>query len=194
LLPQGGIDQINHAITLQLIQRFKHKVRLFQQPDGLAPTELSFTHAFLNDLNKQKILKHLEDFQFGLLSELLLEGFSEKDKIYNLAKYAYQKLNLNYTAFPQGIEKKYKESISVWVRCKDLYISAKINFKVGDYGNYLWKLYTLYENLYRAKCEEYIGETQNFYHQKYDYDRTLTNNEWIDFLKNCISQEVRHEA
>ena len=90
LLPQGGIDQINHAITLQILQAFKHKVRLFQQPESSEPIELNFNKKFLNDLNKQKIQKHLDDYDFGLIDNTL----HRNKKIYHLAQYAYKRLSL----------------------------------------------------------------------------------------------------
>lgn len=191
LYPQGGIDQINQALTLRLIEIFEVKVKQLQKAEGSDFKELDFPSKFLGSLNKQKILKHLDDFQFGLLNEPLLEGLSTKDKIYNLSRYAYQKLNLNYTAFPKGIDSKFKEPNSVWIRCKDLYLSAKICFKVGDYGNYLWKLFTIYENIYRSRCEEYIGETQIYYDPKFDRDSKSVNSSWHEFLQNCVSNETQ---
>lgn len=55
LLPQGGIDQINSALTLQLIQAYGDKVEIWQQAEAEQPAPLSFTHLFLKDLLKMKI-------------------------------------------------------------------------------------------------------------------------------------------
>ena len=47
LLPQGGIDQINHALTLQLLQQYKDKVEIWQQAEGKEANLLQFTNLFL---------------------------------------------------------------------------------------------------------------------------------------------------
>lgn len=55
LLAQGGIDQINHALTLQLIQNFGKKVHLWQQSEIGEPKLLDFTKFFLEDLLKNQV-------------------------------------------------------------------------------------------------------------------------------------------
>ena len=66
LLPQGGIDQINQALTLQLIQLFKDKVRVFQCAEKSEVVELMFPHLFLKDLTKKNRIKHLLDYDFDV--------------------------------------------------------------------------------------------------------------------------------
>lgn len=190
LYPQGGIDSINQALTLRLIETFKGKVVQLQKAEGADFKELDFPSKFLSSLNKQKVLKHLENYQFGLIDESLVVDYPEKEKILKLTKYAYEKLNLNYTAFPKGIDGKFKEGGKIEIKCKDLYLSAKINFHNQDYGNYLWKLFTLLENLYRYKCEKYIGDTSGYYDSK--FEGGIENVEWIRFLKNSLSN-VKNE-
>jgi len=55
LLAQGGIDQINHALTLQLIQAFGSKVNLWQQSEIGNPRYLEFTNHFLKDLIRNQV-------------------------------------------------------------------------------------------------------------------------------------------
>ena len=55
LIAQGGIDQINHALTLQLIYKFGDSVNLFQKPEKANVKELKFTSIFLQDLAKKQV-------------------------------------------------------------------------------------------------------------------------------------------
>ncbi|MBK6329260.1 MAG: hypothetical protein IPF62_01605 [Bacteroidetes bacterium] len=64
LFPQGGMDQINQALTLQFIQAFQDRAVILQKPEGADLRELKFPSIFLKELNKQKIIKHLEDYDF----------------------------------------------------------------------------------------------------------------------------------
>jgi len=64
LLPQGGIDQINHALTLQLIKSYGSKVKLYQQAEDQEPKELKFTTYFLNDLAKLQIVSLIKNGQY----------------------------------------------------------------------------------------------------------------------------------
>lgn len=198
LLPQGGIDQINHAITLQLLQAFKSKVKLFQKAEGNVPRQLQFTNYFLNDLNKQKILKHLEDYDFGLIDKSL---HSDK-KVYNLAQYAYNRLGLKnnqnkpYTDLLQK-DGKYaflNLDTSDQTKLKDLYLSAKISLKHREFNEFLWKVYTLNENLFTVKIEEKLGKTSKYFNP--NYNNNDENIEWIDMLNrnsNELVQALRNQ-
>ncbi len=70
--PQGGIDQINQALTLRLIEVFKEKVKQLQKAEGADFNQLDFPAKFLGSLNKQKIVKHLEDYDFGAIDKSLV--------------------------------------------------------------------------------------------------------------------------
>jgi hypothetical protein len=184
LLAQGGIDQINQALTLQLTQAFKHKLQLYQKAEDRDPSLLKFPRLFLNDLNKQKIYKHLEDYDFGLISGLLSDDHPKKDIIDAYAKFAYYKLNLNYTAFPSGIPSHFKEKpITTETRCRDLYISAKILYHQKDYGNYLFRMYTLLENMYRVKFDQIVGNSDGLFDAKYENPQ-VENTVWLNLLRN----------
>ena len=200
LLPQGGIDQINHAITLQILQAFKHKVRLFQQPESSEPIELNFNKKFLNDLNKQKIQKHLDDYDFGLIDNTL----HRNKKIYHLAQYAYKRLSLKnnqnqiHIDFLKKNESNYQFldlDNSDYVKLKDLYISSKISLNHQDFNSFLWKIFTFNENLFTVKVEEVLGKTDKFFipgNGKYD-----ENIVWVDKLNRTnknIVPELRRQG
>lgn len=186
LLPQGGIDQINHAITLQLIQRFKHKVKLFQQPDGLEPVELNFTHAFLTDLNKQKIFKHLEDYDFGLIDKSISSRIDKR--IYHIAQYGYKRLNLQYDLIE--VNRRAIEDFSLPIcidddesKIKDTYLAAKINFHQGKYTEFLWKIYTLNESLYKIEIKKIVGNAVDTFYKLSD-TRYKSSTPWEDLINS----------
>lgn len=182
LLAQGGIDQINHALTLQLIQAYKTKVKLLQQPEGADSKELLFPFLFLRDLNRQKLKKHAEDFSFELITEDILafyalaSGDNKVSKtIYSLSQYANERLQLRHEQInTKELLQKLQPHISAelyarmaipmqnegsydFIKLKDLYIGAKICLKHENYRDFLWKIYTLSENLFKIQVEKRIG-------------------------------------
>jgi len=56
LLAQGGVDQVNQALTLQFIQAFGDKLSLYQQAEDSQPRLLDFTKLFRFDLFRQQII------------------------------------------------------------------------------------------------------------------------------------------
>ena len=175
LLAQGGIDQINHALTLQLIQAFGSKVKLWQQAEGEAPKNLQFPFLFIQDLDKQKLMKHLEDFDFGLIANMRLP---ENPVLLELAQYAYRRLNLDSSWIPASAH-EFHDVDNKGLKIKDLYLNAKISYHKGDFGSYLWKLFTLFENLFRYKCNQILGDTENLYKSG-----VSENIGWLTTLRN----------
>ena len=72
LLAQGGIDQINTALTLKLIEHFPGKVRYLQQPEDQSVEERKFPRKFLNNLNKAKSIELLNRFDFHAIQRLCM--------------------------------------------------------------------------------------------------------------------------
>jgi hypothetical protein len=73
LLPQGGIDQINQALTLKLIEHFGEKVIQFQNAEGLtgsAVYERSFPAKFLDNLRKHQVMALIEQAEYRAALEL----------------------------------------------------------------------------------------------------------------------------
>jgi hypothetical protein len=189
LLPQGGIDQINQAITLQLIQAFKHKVKLLQKAEGTAVQELNFTSRFLNDLNKQKIIKHLEDYDFGMIDKNL---HSNKN-VYHLAQYASKRLNLLNNQNKVHLDILQKEGNYMYLdlvnsnysKLIDYYLSSKISLKHQEFNTFLWKMYTLNENLFTIKIEEKLGNIGSYYNPIYGNNEE--NTKWVEKLEQTDS-------
>ena len=159
LLPQGGIDQINQAVTLQLLQSFKTKVKLYQKAEEAEATELKFGQYFLYDLNKQKIEKHLRDYDFGMITSDL----HPNDQVYHLAQFASKCLDLQYHLLKVNISNLNSYSHIIQKggdenKLKDLYLSAKINYHQQKYTEFLWKVYTLNETLYKVEVKKVLGK------------------------------------
>lgn len=152
LLPQGGIDQINQAFTLKLIQRFGRKVVQLQIAEGREPKELNFPSLFLNDLNIQKVLKHLEDYDFGMITDDLWHD----PEVLRKANDAFLRLSLRH--------KETGQSYSDDEMLKDLYIAAKIAIlKHKNPNEFLWRLFTINENLFKLEIERLIGNSREYY-------------------------------
>lgn len=92
LFAQGGIDQINHAITLQLLQKVKQNVSIYQKAENEKLKKVEFAQLFLADLTKLKVIKHLEDFDFGKAGELFLNN----PKLRKICQDAQNRLSLNH--------------------------------------------------------------------------------------------------
>jgi len=80
LLAQGGIDQINQALTLQLIQAFGAKLIIYQQAEDQKPKQLNFTNLFLQDLIKQQALALVKATDYHG-AKMLLDMIENKDVV-----------------------------------------------------------------------------------------------------------------
>jgi len=203
ILAQGGIDQINQALSLQMIQLFGTKVKLWQKAEGNEPTELLFPFYFINDLNKQKLLKHASDYSFQLIPALVSKGLERKDpdnasrnkQIRHLALYATKRLSRRHDCIKENIELLDQELISSalllelqsvivdqTMLLQDMYISAKIQYEQRSYTDLLWRLYTLAENIFKARIEEYFKIKVDDYYSPMT-NRIDADTSWTELLK-----------
>ncbi len=180
LLAQGGIDQINQTLTLQLIRFFRNKVIQLQKAEGKEVKQLLFPELFLNDLTREQLRKHINDFNF----ELVTPDLTGNDEILNLAEFADKRLGLDYDARFQYpcVKTDWLPDNTIECRLKDLYLSAKIHFRRKVYAVYLWKLFTLSENILHPFINR-LFETNidNLYDKNFKNDQE--NPEWINKLK-----------
>lgn len=173
LLPQGGIDQINQALTLQLIQLFKDKVHVFQCAEKSEVVELMFPHLFLKDLTKKTRIKHLLDYDFDKAGAISMS--EDDDWIVRLCKYATLRLNMKaLEAFQlyNNISKKEQEGLGEdllkeikkdWpklsfndqnrIKLSDLIIHCKILVFQKKNNEFLIKLFTIIENFFKIQLE-----------------------------------------
>ncbi len=186
---QGGIDQINHALSLQLIQRYPHQVQLLQKAEDEPLKKLKFQHLFLHDLTKQKILKHLEDYDFRKAAILVFDDIETSLEI----QYYADRLSLLHdkiAAVPFSSCWAQKSSIEQnRIKLKDLTYAFKIDYRNQNYNDALTKLFTIYENIFKIFIDEYTGvESFTFYNKKkIAHD---TNDAWESFLKNKFGKDI----
>lgn len=189
LFAQGGIDQINHAITLQLIQLFKSKLYLWQKPEDDVMSRLVFPLLFLRDLTRQKVIKHLEDFDFRKSATLLFDNL----RLETLANYLADRLALLHEdiIFDDFI-KEWDSKTDIEKRLakiQDLTYSFKIDIKQNLFNEAVTKLYTIYENIFKWYIDDNSAtDTLSLRNGKLkDGDK---NEPWEEFLKNKFDEKI----
>lgn len=180
LLAQGGIDQINQALTLQLIRYFRHRLIQLQKAEHVDVQELIFPRLFLNDLSREQLIKHIADYNF----ELITPAISNNEEILNIAKFAERRLELDYNDKyrNQYVIEEWHTEDTVEGRLKDLYLSAKMHFRRKVYSVYLWKLFTLSENILHPLINQIFNiDVEGLFNKKIKSDDE--NPTWILVLK-----------
>lgn len=170
LLAQGGIDQINHALTLQLIQAFGDKVHLWQQSEIGQPRHLEFTKHFLKDLVRNQvaslidygeyyggymITKNFKELRFinGLLEFChLRKHFLFEDankKINNLGKRApacLEKYKNRQVEDNEFLKKFKNESFTVFKTIEKFHL-AEFYFIIENYTEFILSFQIFFETL-----------------------------------------------
>lgn len=206
LLAQGGIDQINHALTLQLLRKYKTNVHVYQKAEDEELKEIHFPQLFLKDLNREKIIKHLEDYDFGKAGELMIDDLV----ISQLCTYLNYRLQLKTelaSLMSNNFGKKFKnllgqelteKLILKWetltyleknrLKIQDLIYSIRIDIYQNQFNQALIKLFTLFENLFKFKVEEYIRPKKDLKDLHNGKNNPADQNpKWIAFLKQIDS-------
>ncbi|HQH18490.1 MAG TPA: hypothetical protein PKZ43_02965 [Bacteroidales bacterium] len=168
ILPQGGIDQINHALTLQLIQAFGNKVHLWQQSESSLTTELKFPHLFLDDLLKQKIVSLIDFGDYRGASSLVPELKNPQRKLQKILKFAYLKKDLLYDEAKKVFckdEKDIPEIIKGYIQ-EEIYCSDETLKCFSDDSIIKTYLFQCSERLYLSEyyfyLKDYTGFTLSF--------------------------------
>lgn len=191
LFSQGGIDQINQALTLQFIQAYRHKLKLYQKAEGAEPIILEFPKLFLNDLNKQKIFEHLEKYNFGLIDSYL----TANPIIKNLSLYANNRLELKHDQLKNSydnligkasLQGLFRNNVLTlpkdeMTKLTDLFLSAKIAYRQKKINEMLWKLFTLNENLLKVKVDILLGTSMDKFYVG-SQSKDVENQPMVDFL------------
>ncbi|TAD85873.1 MAG: hypothetical protein EAY75_10215 [Bacteroidetes bacterium] len=186
LLPQGGIDQINHALTLQLIQMFKSKVKVFQNAELSETVQLQFPNLFLSDLTKNNVIKHIRDYDFDKAAELIFEN----DELREMANYANLRLNLLHPktencAITDALKLNWENLDRIQqqqTKIQDLTYAFKIQMKQGKYNDALTKLFTISENMFKHKLDEYTQDDAAACYNKKLRDKEDVNENWESFI------------
>jgi len=199
LFAQGGVDQINHALTLQLLYRYKQRVNIYQKAEDEELNKLEFPHLFLKDLNKQKLIKHIQDYDFGKASILF-----DNDKAAALAQYSNLRLNLNYNSLDDyEIDENYKinfqEGKVQEYKCKlqDLIYSYKIDLLQEQYNGALTKLFIILENIFNNFIQLHLKEKYKYkdilikdYFIKSNRAPDSNNEKWSKFIKEEFGEDI----
>jgi hypothetical protein len=192
LLPQGGIDQINHALTLQLIQIFKERVYIYQNAElSPEPVRLQFTNLFLNDLTKHNVVKHIKDYDFDKAQELILNNLELKC----LSEYAALRLNLQHsTIIDSTVSGNYKlnwDNLNPFeiqnIKLRDLVYAFKIQMKQSKFNDALTKLYTIYENIYKITLDNYTQTNLETFRNK-KLKEGESNEPWETFINEKVGK------
>lgn len=150
LLSQGGIDQVNQALSLQLIRQFRERLVLLQKPEQEPMRESYFPALFIRDLDRERLLSALGQFDFGRATDFL----PADSEAWQLARFAQLRLELKATEtqFPEFC-KRWNLDDSSWQRMQSLALGARICFNKQDYSGMLWRLFSVLEALYKERLE-----------------------------------------
>jgi hypothetical protein len=184
LYPQGGIDQINQALTLRLIEQFKEKVIQFQSAEGQPLKELYFVRRFINTLNKQKLLALVESYAFEQIDGTV----TSVKNIKKLASLANTALSLNINKFNNECKNLLDPLPNTSMQqLKNLYCAIKIDYYNKRYKDFLYKIFTLAENIGKVELEQHWNIVIANMRYKKEGD---THNKWELFLNEKNLLEV----
>lgn len=217
LLPQGGIDQINQSLTLQLIQLFKGKLtQLSVNEDGHVFTN-QFPSLFLHDLTKKAVENQLNRFDFGAAAQLIMD----KEPLKNICIYLDLRLNMkhkeafgymgtNHKVFKDFLCKDQLKKLSkAWekngitdkekgkIRLFDTISRAQHLTIQNNYGEALIRLFTVFENLFAVHLDTNYWEEfsiLNLHLSKYRNDKPLQKAEWekrLNELDSCLISHLK---
>ncbi len=205
LADQGGVDQINQSIRLQLLQEFKGRVHILQKAEGADAKMLAFPQLFINDLNKQNILKHVRDFDFDKIDDTL----QPESWVVKLCSYAANRLALQHQKILPLIEELNKavkattiQSFPEWhwnkmprlernkIVLRDLYIAAKIQFLNKRYNEFVWRIFTVYENLLREPFDNLIAKDSLNHCYNPNTSKDNKNEKWMALISQIDEQLI----
>ncbi len=204
LLAQGGIDQINQALTLQLIQAFGNKLVIYQQAEDTAPHPLHFTHLFIQDFIKHQVaaLVNSADYHAArtMLDLINNKNFNQINIFLSFAEYRKmflykeaEKIAFNsgrlktdfmvdYCArnyLPEYLNNEFSDKELLFLVAERFYI-ADFYFSRKKYTDYVLAFQIFYETL----CNLYLSDV-------YQVDLTRKHH---DTLTNLLDELMQNEA
>lgn len=212
LADQGGIDQINQSVRLQLLQAFKSRVHILQKAEGADAKELQFPQLFLRDLARQNIIKHVSDYDFDKVDDTL----QPESWVVKLCHYAAQRLALKYENIYQcaetangALKKANQPRLELWhwkkmrethrletnrIIIRDLYTAAKIQYYNGRYQEVIWRLFAVYENLLREPIDALLQTDslhKAFKGNRSGYDENKVWEDLLEKLEPGLTQKLQ---
>lgn len=212
LFMQGGIDQINMALTLRLIEQYRGKVRQIQKPERGNITERHFPALFLRRLNREKIIDRLNKYDFAAITDYL--DSSEKT-LHGIARYVHLRGSRNHKTLIQENElasivqtliKKPENRISTSAKADldfgklgDLYLDAKIDLiihrRIDDFAT---KIQTCCENYFRIKVNSHTARRGICFEDFFEKGLVVKSDELLESLKKYSinlngTKHIKHE-
>ena len=188
VFPQGGIDAINHSLTLKSIEYFKNLVHL-SKPENLPyAIPLRFPAKFRGNFTKQTVIKFLEQSNYaGIISlnyspeinTLASVGNALMNFDYEISKkqlaqcFRFEKLREDATMLQHEFESMDNDFNS---RLKLFYQGAKIRYMQKAYTAFIIKVFTINENILKPYAEKILGG-------KIIYNTGNKHKEWNNLLK-----------
>ena len=170
-MPQGGLDQVNQALTLRFIEHWQ-ALKLMQVAENSEPRLLEFPGKFLRNVTKVKAIEMAKYFRF---SEVLSLNLSHNTDIALLAELGNTLMRLDYSTLVSMSSKEpwlsamkeipvVRSIFETWVEKPDayrmnmwLYLTARVNAYCGNTEELLWRLFALYEQILKPYVAKKIN-------------------------------------
>lgn len=214
LLPQGGIDQINQSLTLQLIQLFKGKLTQLSVNENGDVFTNQFPSLFLHDLTKKAVENQLNRFDFGAAAQLIMD----KESLKNMCIYLDLRLNMKHkeaytlasnSKFLKAFihenevsklrlswEKQVSEKEKGQIRLFDSICRSHHLVIQENYGEALIRLFTVFENLFALHLDKFFWTDfpiLSLLKDKYRFKKELQKAEWekrLNELDTCLKPHL----
>lgn len=181
LLVQGGMDQINFALTLRLMENYRGKLIYLQKPEKDEVIQRQFPIQFIKNLTRNQAIELINNFEFKGAHKIL-----ESDTLKSLCELSVQNIELNYDrAFELSqdtrlshisfVQQYYNDVCKLTqTQYRQLIISISLlhDFYKGEPNNLLWKLRTFGEMLLLPEVEEFLG-LSNIQYDEYDFTEAV---------------------
>jgi len=204
-MPQGGLDQVNQALTLRFIEHYPG-LSLIQIAEECEPRELEFPKKFLHNLTRAKALEMAKYFRF---SQVLALNLSQNKEINFLAELGETMMRLDHSTlvsmsmrepwlsakkritavrkiFETLVNKPDPFKLNMW-----LYLTAKVNAWCGNAEELLWRLYTLHEQILKPFVAGKLQWGNPMEDKPFrDFNRCVGNNrDLLNFLNSAGRKE-----
>lgn len=187
---QGGIDAINVALLLKLLEVKPDVLHLHKPEHSEISYPIKFPQKFLRNSRRQKIEIALKSYRYDIVAS---EALQEEVKL--LAEYAKSRLALNISDAKQATYKLMEsdsnpatideyfcrklreeiESMDSKSLEKELFIAAMIKLLRREYADYLARIFTINDNILVPYIEEELGG-------RVVYSVENKHQEWLDLV------------
>lgn len=165
LLVQGGMDQINFALTLRLMENYRGKLIYLQKPEKSGVIQRQFPIEFIKNLTRNQIISLIRRREFIGPQTLLIS-----ETLIHLCKLAQATIDLNYIAIDELIMVDLSKPCQFYDNFRNEYItlskskkillllfaSLKNDFFKQDPNGMVWKFQTLAEQMFRPEVEQIL--------------------------------------